>query len=185
MGATAARRRATPTAPAAECGLEGKTTPEELNEAWERNLKALYPQAAVLPGVERLTAHLAACGVPMAVATSSSAPALAAKRAPHAALFARFSAFVTAEDVAHGKPAPDVFLAAATALSVPAPDCVVFEDAQSGVEAGLAAGCAVVAVPDPNLHDDVAPFAAATVVLRSLEEFVPEQWGLPPYGSAP
>ena len=142
---------------------------------------ALYPRAAVLPGVERLTAHLAAHGVPMAVATSSSRPALEAKRQPHGALFARFAAFVTAEDVAHGKPAPDVFLAAAAALGVPARECVVFEDAESGVASGLAADCAVVAVPDAALHADVAPFAAAHAVLRSLDDFVPEQWGLPPY----
>jgi pseudouridine-5'-monophosphatase len=166
---------------AAECGLEGKTTPEALNAAWEHNLKALYPRAAVLPGVEKLTAHLAACGIPMAVATSSSADALAAKRQPHAALFGRFAAFVTAEDVVHGKPAPTVFLAAADALGVPAAECIVFEDAQSGVAAGLAAGCAVVAVPDATLHEDVAPFADAHQVLRSLDEFEPQAWGLPPY----
>jgi len=144
---------------------------------------ALYPHAAVLPGVERLTAHLAACGVPMAVATSSSRKALEAKRLPHGALFSRFAACVTAEDVAHGKPAPDVFLAAAVALGVPATECVVFEDAESGVDAGLAAGAAVVAVPDPTLHADVTPFAKAHAVLRSLDDFVPEQWGLPPYAS--
>jgi HAD superfamily hydrolase (TIGR01509 family) len=152
-----------------------------MEAAWERNLMALYPSAPLLPGVERLTAHLAAHGVPMAVATSSSAPALAAKRRPHAALFARFAAFVTAEDVARGKPAPDAFLAAAAALRVPATDCLVFEDAESGVLAGLAAGCAVVAVPDPQLHADLAPFAPADQVLRSLQDFAPERWGLPPY----
>jgi pseudouridine-5'-monophosphatase len=167
--------------PAAECGLEGKTTPEALEAAWERNLLALYPTAAVLPGVERLTAHLATCGVPMAVATSSSAKALAAKRQPHGPLFARFAAFVTAEDVARGKPAPDAFLAAAAKLGVPPADCAVFEDAQSGVEAGLAAGCAVVAVPDATLHADAAPFAQAHAVLRSLDDFDPAEWGLPPY----
>ena len=166
---------------AEECGLQGRTTPAALEEAWERNLMALYPSAAVLPGVERLTAHLAARGVPMAVATSSSAKALAAKRTPHGALFARFAAFVTAEDVARGKPAPDAFLAAAAKLGVPPAECVVFEDAQSGVEAGLAAGCVVVAVPDATLHDSVEGFKAAQEVLRSLDDFDPAAWGLPPY----
>ncbi len=142
---------------------------------------ALCPQAAVLPGVERLTAHLAACGVPMAVATSSGADAVAAKRASHESLFARLAACVTAEDVSHGKPAPDVFLAAAAKLGVPAAECAAFEDAESGVASGLAAGCVVIAVPDATLHTDLSPFAPAHAVLRSLEEFAPEQWGLPPY----
>jgi hypothetical protein len=39
----------------------------------------------------------------------------------------------------------------------------------------------VIAVPDATLHTDLSPFAPAHAVLRSLEEFAPEQWGLPPY----
>jgi len=53
---------------------------------------------------------------------------------------------VTAEDVADGKPAPDGYLAAARALGVAPADCMVFEDAPAGLQAGRAAGAAVVAV---------------------------------------
>ena len=52
---------------------------------------------------------------------------------------------VTGDDVALGKPHPDPFLAGARLLGVPAEDCVVFEDAASGVKAGRAAGATVVA----------------------------------------
>ena len=54
----------------------------------------------------------------------------------------------SADDVAHGKPHPEPYLAAASALAVDPARCVVFEDATAGIEAGLAAGCAVVAVGD-------------------------------------
>jgi sugar-phosphatase len=54
--------------------------------------------------------------------------------------------FVTAEDVEHGKPAPDCFLLAAQRLGRKIEDCLVFEDAPAGVQAGVAAGAAVVVV---------------------------------------
>lgn len=52
---------------------------------------------------------------------------------------------VTADDVAQGKPDPAPYLAGAALLRVPAEDCVVFEDAESGTQAGRAAGCTVIA----------------------------------------
>lgn len=55
---------------------------------------------------------------------------------------------VSAEDVPHGKPAPDVYLLAAELLDVAPADAVVFEDAEAGIRAGLAAGMRVVVVGD-------------------------------------
>ena len=64
----------------------------------------------------------------------------------------------------------------------------VFEDAVSGAEAGLAAGMAVVAVPDGRLFTHAAEraalFARAAAVLPSLEEFQPASFGLPPYAAS-
>lgn len=57
-------------------------------------------------------------------------------------------AVVTAEDVAHGKPHPDCYLLAAERLGVAPRDAVVFEDAEAGIRAGLAAGMRVVVVGD-------------------------------------
>lgn len=57
-----------------------------------------------------------------------------------------FPVVVTADDVVHGKPAPDMFLLAASKMGVPATSCLVFEDAEPGVQAGLAAGMRVVRV---------------------------------------
>jgi len=57
-----------------------------------------------------------------------------------------FHVVVTADDVTRGKPAPDMFLLAAEKMGVPAKGCLVFEDAEPGVQAGLAAGMQVVRV---------------------------------------
>lgn len=56
--------------------------------------------------------------------------------------------------------------------------CLVFEDSPSGVQAGIRAGMQVVMVPDKVTDEDKE---WATIVLKSLEEFRPEDFGLPPY----
>jgi HAD superfamily hydrolase (TIGR01509 family) len=58
-----------------------------------------------------------------------------------------FPVVVTPEDVAHGKPAPDMFLLAAKKMGVPPEGCLVFEDAGPGFEAAVAAGMQYVRVP--------------------------------------
>jgi HAD superfamily hydrolase (TIGR01509 family) len=60
-----------------------------------------------------------------------------------------FDAIVTAEDVARGKPAPDIYLAVADRLGVSPSDCLVLEDSLHGCVAGLAAGMTVVVCPSP------------------------------------
>lgn len=57
-----------------------------------------------------------------------------------------FGQIVSAEDVLHGKPSPEIFLLAARRLGLEPARCVVFEDSHVGIEAGLAAGMRVVAV---------------------------------------
>lgn len=95
------------------------------------------------PDAERLIAHLSRHGVPMCVATSSTRHGYALKTTQHEALFSAFQHVTTGDDVTRGKPAPDIFLAAAAAF-LPAAQagemCLVFEDAPSGVEAAKAAG---------------------------------------------
>ncbi len=64
-------------------------------------------------------------------------------------LMDKFDTMVCAEDYAHGKPAPDCFLLAATRLGVAPRDCLVFEDTELGIEAATAAGMASVMVAQP------------------------------------
>lgn len=103
----------------------------------------------ILPGARELLAALQTAGI--ACAIGSSTP-----RANLEAIFAFtgldefFDAVVSAEDVVHGKPAPDVFLQAAALLDLSPARCVVFEDALFGVEAAQRAGMKVVAVATTN-----------------------------------
>lgn len=61
----------------------------------------------------------------------------------------RFDAIVCSEDYAHGKPSPEPFLVAAARLAVPAAECLVFEDAELGIQSAVAAGMQYVRVPQP------------------------------------
>jgi HAD superfamily hydrolase (TIGR01509 family) len=90
-------------------------------------------------------AELRAAGVPVAVASSSPRERLD-RTLRRVDIHALFEVTVAGDEVAHGKPRPDLFLAAAGRLGVETRDCVVVEDTAPGVAAGLAAGAAVVGV---------------------------------------
>jgi HAD superfamily hydrolase (TIGR01509 family) len=85
-----------------------------------------------------------------------------------------FRITVSSEEVARGKPAPDVFLEAAGRLDVAPERCAVIEDSRSGLLAGRAAGMRVIAVPNPHFPPGEEALAAADVVLGSIRELTPE-----------
>jgi HAD superfamily hydrolase (TIGR01509 family) len=103
-------------------------------------------------GVVELLDAARAAGVPAAV-VSSSASDWVVGHLERLGLRDRFARVVTRDDLGgdlrRTKPAPDLFLVAATALAVPAGACVVLEDSPNGVAAARAAGMRVVAVPGP------------------------------------
>jgi HAD superfamily hydrolase (TIGR01509 family) len=84
-------------------------------------------------------------GVPVAVASSSPRERLH-RTLGRAGLLDAFDVTVAGDEVAHGKPAPDMFLLAAERLGVDAASCVVIEDSPPGVQAGVAAGMVTLAV---------------------------------------
>jgi HAD superfamily hydrolase (TIGR01509 family) len=102
-----------------------------------------------LPGIVALLERLQAEGVPRAIASSTHRENIETALET-LGLRDRFDAIVSAEDVSHGKPDPEVFLVAASKLSAPADRCVVFEDAFVGIEAARRAGMRVVAVATTN-----------------------------------
>ncbi|MBI5567489.1 MAG: HAD-IA family hydrolase, partial [Chloroflexi bacterium] len=80
----------------------------------------------------------------------------------------RFDVIISADDVINGKPAPDVFLAAARALNVAPENCLVLEDAPFGVQAAKAAGMTCFAVP--NAHSHALDLSLADRIISSLHE---------------
>jgi pseudouridine-5'-monophosphatase len=155
--------------------------PEEYLHEREAQLDALLPTAQPMPGARRLTAHLARHRIPQAVASSSRRRDFELKISMHREWFACFQCVVIGDDpeVNRGKPAPDLFLAAASRLGARPEQCLVLEDAPSGVEAARAAGMPVVAVPYPGMSHEA--FGGASQVLPSLESFNPALWGLPAF----
>lgn len=83
-------------------------------------------------------------------------------------LTGRFSTIITGDDVHNGKPAPDVFLAAAHALQTDPQHCLVLEDAPAGVQAAKAAGMQCVAIP--NYHTGGLDLSLADYLFPSLIE---------------
>lgn len=122
--------------------------------------------ARPLPGAIELLSELAEAGYPMALA--SSAPIANIELVSEVLGLKRFlKALVSGETVPHGKPAPDVFLKAASELDVAPAHCLVFEDAVVGVQAAKAGGMYCIAIAgkhdQPGLH-------AANLVVASLTE---------------
>ena len=76
----------------------------------------------------------------------------------------RFDGWVSAEEVAHGKPAPDVFLLAAERIGVTPARAIVVEDAPAGVEAGRRGGMRTIGITS------MARPLTADIVVRSLDE---------------
>jgi len=78
-------------------------------------------------------------------------------------------------NVKNGKPAPDIYVEAARRIEVDPKQCIVFEDGMPGVRSGKAAGCFVIAVPDPRFEaEERKQFAQeADLVLDDLTQFDP------------
>ena len=123
---------------------------ERFLEDWDARVDArLAPGLSLKTGAEALIAQIAGLGLPMALATSSRrAPGLSKIRA--AGLDAHVDTIVTVDDIENAKPAPDAYLEAARRLGADPARCIVFEDSDTGAEAGKAAGMVVVQVPETS-----------------------------------
>lgn len=139
---------------------------EELLEVKNRHyLDLAAASMRVYPEMRAFVELLAAEGVPMAVASGSSAEAIGAILAG-TGLDAHLRTAVSADEVAHGKPAPDVFLEAARRLGADPADCVVVEDAAPGAAAAHAAGMRCIAVPYVAAQAGAPEFATTGLLVR-------------------
>jgi len=122
---------------------------DALMDGWDAAFEALVAREglAIKPGVTELLDWLAARAIPRAVATSTRRGKAIAKLEA-TGLWPRLAHLVGGDEVARGKPAPDIFLVAARRLGVAPTRCLVLEDSTPGLLGAAAAGIPAIMVPD-------------------------------------
>jgi len=146
---------------------------EEINTAVvERLLDAYRERLPLLPGAVEAVRALAARR-PLGLASSSNAPVIALVL-ERAGIGGCFRAWVSSEEVARGKPAPDVYLEAARRLGVEPARCVAVEDSTNGIRAAAAAAMAVVAVPMRAFPPAPDALALAAVTVDGIAQVTPD-----------
>lgn len=147
--------------------------PEEINaEVMRRMLAAYGERLPLLPGAVEAVRRLGE-RFPLGLASSSNR-VLIDRVLETAGVAALFRATVSSEEVAQGKPAPDVYLETARQLGVAPGLCAAVEDSHGGIRSAHAAGMRVVAIPNASYPPDGDALAHADVVLGSLAELTPE-----------
>jgi HAD superfamily hydrolase (TIGR01509 family) len=149
-------------------------SPEEISAEVVRRLQAIYrEQLPLLPGAVEAVDRLAARW-PLAVASSSNRE-LIDLVLELSGLESHFRVTVSSEEVARGKPAPDVYLEAARRLGVEPGRCAAIEDSENGIRSAKAAGMCVLAIPNPQFPPADEALSQADDVLESLDELTPER----------
>jgi HAD superfamily hydrolase (TIGR01509 family) len=147
--------------------------PGEIDAEVVRRMSARYAdELPLLDGAVAAVRRLADA-YRLGLASSSNRPLIDAVLEA-AGLSALFEATVSSEEVARGKPAPDVFLEAARRLDVVPERCVAIEDSANGLRSAHAAGMRVVAIPNLHYPPPAEALGFADVVLESLAALTPE-----------
>jgi HAD superfamily hydrolase (TIGR01509 family) len=148
-------------------------SPAKIDEEVVRRMLERYAERLpLIDGAVDAVARLAA-SFRLGLASSSNRPVIDAVL-DVSGLASLFGATVSSEEVARGKPAPDVFLEAARRLDVPPARCAAVEDSGNGIRAAHAAGMRVLAIPNLRYPPPDDALALADVVLGSIDELVPE-----------
>ena len=141
-------------------------------EVVRRMMEGYRRELPLLPGAEKAVRALAACW-PLGLASSSNREVID--------LVLELSGFgdcfrvaVSSEEVERGKPAPDVYLAVASALSANPRRCVAAEDSSNGLRAAAAAGMAVIALPNPHYPPSADALSLAAVTVDVVGEITPQ-----------
>jgi HAD superfamily hydrolase (TIGR01509 family) len=149
-------------------------SPEEISEAVVSKLEQLYRKhLPLLPGAQETVRSLAARW-PLGLASSANRPIIELVL-ELADLRSCFTATVSSEEVAHGKPAPDVYLEAAHRLGVDPGRCAAVEDSGNGIRSAAAAGMTVFALPNKQFPPEPDALALAYELLDSLEQLTPSR----------
>jgi len=148
-------------------------SPKQISAEVVRRLAARYrTELPLIPGAVEAVRRIAERW-PLGLASSSNR-LLIELALELAGIQHLFKAVVSSEEVARGKPAPDVYLEAARRLGVAAERCAAVEDSHSGIRSAKAAGMRVVAIPNPSFPPGDEALAEADLVLRSLDELTAE-----------
>ena len=143
---------------------------ENFRSRWPELWRLEVTQAGIStkPGLLEFLSFIDDHGLPVAVATSSDAD-YATFSLQQAGLDGRFGIIVTGDQVARGKPAPDIYVEAARRLEIDPAHCVALEDSEAGVISAAGAGMFALLIPDWTTPSDAA-VQAAFRVLASLHE---------------
>lgn len=143
--------------------------PDVINaEVVRRMLAAYRDHLPLIPGAVDAVRRLAA-RFPLGLASSSNRE-LIDTVLDVAGLAPLFAATVSSEEVAHGKPAPDVYVEAARRLAVAPERCAAVEDSHGGIRSAKSAGMRVVAIPNPSYPPDAEALALADVTIGALDD---------------
>ena len=154
-----------------ELGVPG--APEEISADIVRLMEARYRERLpLIPGAREAVERLARRW-PLGLASSSNRPLIDAALAL-SGLDRFFAITVSSEEVASGKPAPDVYLEAARRLAVEPERCAAVEDSHSGIRSAKTAAMRVIAIPNPSYPPDPEALATADTVLESIQQLTIE-----------
>jgi HAD superfamily hydrolase (TIGR01509 family) len=143
---------------------------DSFRTAWQERRDELIAREG-LPmkaGAIELIDHLGVQRLRLGLATSTGRRR-ATQMLTQASLFDRFNAFAFGDEVARGKPDPEIFLRVSRELGVAPQDCLVLEDSEAGIEGAHAAGMAVIAVPDLKPLSERSTSLAASVCASLTE----------------
>ena len=148
-------------------------SPDEINRiVVERMLERYHAGPPWIPGALEAVKRIAG-SFTLGLASSSNRELIDAVLEA-GAITTLFRATVSSEEVARGKPAPDVYLEAARRLDVEAARCAAVEDSNAGIRSAKAAEMRVIAIPNRTYPPAPETLATADAVLGSLDELTPE-----------
>ena len=148
--------------------------PDAINrDVVERMLEAYRRELPLLPGAEEAVRRTAAA-FPLALASSSNREVFE-EVLELAGLVGCFRATVSSEEVARGKPAPDVYLEAARRLGVAPERCAAVEDSHAGIRSAKSARMRVIAIPNASYPPDAEALEFADEIVESLDHLTPER----------
>jgi HAD superfamily hydrolase (TIGR01509 family) len=150
-----------------------RESPDEIAEEVVRRMEDRYRERLpLIPGAREAVERLAARW-PLGLASSSNRP-LIDLALELGGLAPFFAVTVSSEEVARGKPAPDVYLEAVRRLGLESKRAAAVEDSRNGIRSAHAAGLRVIAIPNAHFPPDDESLALADILLDSLTDLTPD-----------